>query len=57
MTTELIELIRTTTRAGFNDDDVPIHEHTQLYTTDGRLVVELCDSTECETLEPPEGRI
>jgi len=54
MTTETIELIRTTERVGFNIDGVPIHRHTQLYTFDGDLVVELCDCTECDTLEPPE---
>lgn len=52
--TELIELIQTTERYGFTEEEMPIHEHTQLYTKDGRLVVELCDLKECETLEPPE---
>lgn len=55
MTTETIELIRTQTRGGLADEDMASHQHTQLWTTDGRLVVELCDYSECDTLEPPEG--
>ena len=57
MTTETIELIRTTERYGFNMDGVPIHRHTQLYTFDGGLVVELCDCEECDTLELPEVKL
>jgi len=55
MNTQLIELIRTETHAGTADDSMPFHMHTQLWTTDGTLVVELCQLNECDTLEPPEG--
>lgn len=55
--TELMEIIVTHHRVGFNDPNMAIHRHQQLYTTDGKLVVELCDFDECETLEPPEGFI
>lgn len=51
--THTMEVIKTTTRTGFADDDRPIHRHTQLYTLDGTLIVELCDSPECETLDLP----
>lgn len=55
--TELIELIRTTEKVGTGEQHDPVHRHTQLWTTDGMLVVEMCDQTGCEALDPPEGWI
>jgi len=51
--THTMAVIRTTTRAGFFDDDLPVHRHTQLYTLDGDCIVELCDVPECEAPDPP----
>jgi len=55
-TTQLVELIATTTTTGYHDDDAPSHRHTQLWTPDGSLVVEFCGMGECDDVpEKPAG--
>ena len=46
--TELVELIRTTTKAGDGTEGNPIHTHEQYFTTDGDLVFERCDGGFCD---------
>lgn len=51
--TQEIALIKTEKRDAGSNETV-YHNHIQLWTPDGDLVVELCDVNECSTLEPPE---
>lgn len=45
--TYLMEVIRTTTRVGFDEEGTPVHQHIQFYTTDGELLAERCDGEYC----------
>jgi len=55
--TQLKEFIVTERRAGLNEENMAIHRHTEIYTKNGELVVELCGYENCDTLEPPEWDI